>query len=121
MRDFIAAAKAISDPNRVRILKMLEKGELCVCYLAERLGLAQSTVSKHLALLRQAGLVADRKEGLWVYYRLETEPITAHNLSFLDLVRHSLKDDPQVCEDAEKVAGLAAVTPPSCYRQMEEE
>lgn len=93
MRDFITVAKAISDPTRVRILKMLEDGELCVCHITERLGLAQSTVSKHLQLLRGAGMVADRKEGLWVYYRLETEPMNPYNLVFLQLVRQSLPEE----------------------------
>jgi ArsR family transcriptional regulator len=93
LRDFITVAKAIADPTRARIIKMLEGGELCVCHITERLGLAQSTVSKHLQLLRGAGLVVDRKEGLWVYYRLETEPVNAHNLAFLQLVRQSLPEE----------------------------
>lgn len=108
MRDFITAAKAIADPTRVRILKMLEHGELCVCHLTERLGLAQSTVSKHLQLLRGAGLVADRKEGLWVYYRLETEPINSHNLAFLQLVRQSLPGEAALDVDESKCK------PPTC-------
>ena len=100
MRDFVSAAKAISDPTRIRILKMLEGGELCVCRLTAQLGLAQSTVSKHLALLRHAGLVSARKEGYWVHYSLETEEISAHNLSVLALVRNALKDDPLTQSDA---------------------
>jgi len=101
MRDFIAAAKAIADPSRVRILKMLEPGEVCVCYITEALGLAQSTVSKHLRLLYEAGLVAQRKQGLWVYYRLETEPINAYAPAFLALLRRRLDDDPDVLHDAQ--------------------
>jgi len=99
VRKFITVAKAIADSTRVRILKMLESGELCVCEITERLELAQSTVSKHLAVLRQAGLVEDRKQGLWVYYRLAETPHSAHNLAFLRLVRDSLNDDPVVVRD----------------------
>jgi DNA-binding transcriptional ArsR family regulator len=69
MRAFIAIAKALSDPNRLRVLLALRGRELCVCQLVELLGLAPSTVSKHMSLLRQAYLVDHRKDGRWVYYR----------------------------------------------------
>jgi len=100
MRDFVATARAIADPTRVRILKLLEGGELCVCHVQERLDLAQSTASKHLRVLHDAGLVARRREGLWAYYRLETEPVTACNLACLTYVAHSLNDDPRIVADA---------------------
>ena len=99
MRDYITVAKAVADPTRVRILKMLEGGELCVCHIAERLGLAQSTVSKHLSLLRHAALVDDRKQGLWVYYRLAEDSDDGNSTAFLRLVRSSLNDDPVVIGD----------------------
>ncbi len=62
--------KALSDPNRVRIMKMLGVKELCVCEIKELLGLAQSTVSKHLKILEEAGLVDYHKEGSWIIYNL---------------------------------------------------
>lgn len=65
---------ALSDPTRLRLLLALRDGELCACQLIALVGLAPSTVSKHLALLREAGLVAARKEGRWVHYRLEEHP-----------------------------------------------
>ena len=70
MDDFIAITKALSDSHRVRALFALRDGELCVCQIIELLGLAASTVSKHMSLLKQAGLVASRKEERWMYYRL---------------------------------------------------
>jgi len=99
MKEFITVAKAIADSTRVRILKMLEGGELCVCEITERLGLAQSTVSKHLALLRHAALVEDRKQGLWVYYGLAEDTDDVCATAFLRLVRSSLNDDPVVMSD----------------------
>ena len=69
MRELIAALKAVADENRVRILWAVRRQELCVCQVVELLGLAQSTVSKHLSLLHQAQLVESRKEGRWIYYR----------------------------------------------------
>ena len=69
MLDFMAIAKSLADENRVRLLLALQKQELCVCQLIELIGLAPSTVSKHMSILKQAHLVETRKEGRWVYYR----------------------------------------------------
>lgn len=76
MKPFLAITKALSDESRVSALMALCGGELCVCQLIEILGLAPSTVSKHMAILRQAGLVDARKEGRWMYYRLPEQPET---------------------------------------------
>ncbi len=65
MERFLKVMKSLSDPNRVKILKMLEQRNLCVCELQAALGLAQPTVSKHLKTLEEAGLVTFFKEGLW--------------------------------------------------------
>ena len=73
MRDFIKTMRALSDPNRVKVLKMLERRSLCVCEIREALGIAQSTVSKHLRVLEEAGLVTYEREGAWVNYRI-TDP-----------------------------------------------
>jgi ArsR family transcriptional regulator len=62
--------KALSDENRLRAIMMLSGGELCVCQIIQMLGLAPSTVSKHMSILRQAGLVQTRKDGRWMHYRL---------------------------------------------------
>ena len=70
MRDFMAITKALSDPNRVRILLALRRGELCVCQITELFGFAPSTVSKHLSILHHAHLILSRKSERWVYYRL---------------------------------------------------
>ncbi len=70
MRQIIQTFKALSDANRVRILKMLQVKPFCVCEITEILNLATSTVSKHLSLLREAGFIIDEKEGKWVNYRL---------------------------------------------------
>ena len=69
MRDLMAVIKALADENRVRVLLALGAGELCVCQIVELLGLAPSTVSKHLSILKQARLVESRKEGRWMFYR----------------------------------------------------
>jgi len=71
MKNEIKIFKALGDSGRFRIIKMLEQRSLCVCEITEALQLAPSTVSKHLSLLKDAGLITDLKKGKWVYYTLE--------------------------------------------------
>ena len=70
MRSTLRITKALADIQRLRILMMLRTGELCVCQIIAVLGLAPSTVSKHLSILSGAGLVDSRKDGRWAFYRL---------------------------------------------------
>ena len=86
MQDLMDVLKALADENRLRMLRALQDGELCVCRLIALLDLAPSTVSKHLSLLRAARLVESRKEGRWLYYRLSSDvrvPSTSRILSLL--------------------------------------
>jgi ArsR family transcriptional regulator len=71
MRELTSIFKALSDETRLRILKLLEKGELCVCDIVAALDLIQPKVSFHLSALKDAGLVKDRKEGKWIHYRFD--------------------------------------------------
>ena len=70
-----ALLKALADPLRLQVIEALADGERCVCDLAGQLELGQSKLSFHLKVLRQAGLVADRQEGRWIYYRLQPEAL----------------------------------------------
>ncbi|MDH3393331.1 MAG: metalloregulator ArsR/SmtB family transcription factor [Desulfobulbaceae bacterium] len=93
-QSFIKVMKALSDPSRVKVVKALEVRELCVCELREVIGLAQPTVSKHLRVLEEAGLIASRKEGQWVHYRLSPTSIYAETL--LENLSGWLEHDPAV-------------------------
>lgn len=95
MKDVIKIFKSLSDPNRLRVVKMLEAGELCVCEITTILGLAPSTVSKHLSILNEAGLILDEKRGKWVYYRLASRAPELIR-STLALVQFCCNEDPQV-------------------------
>ena len=75
MKQALRVFGALSDETRLRMLYALRHGELCVCQLIELMGLSPSTVSKHLSILRDAGLLDSRKEGRWVYYRTADNPI----------------------------------------------
>ena len=103
MRDLMAVIKALADENRVRILMTLGPKELCVCQIVELLGLAPSTVSKHMAILKQARLVDSRKEGRWMFYRLAENEATTEAREMTALVARLLADDPQSREDAKRM------------------
>jgi ArsR family transcriptional regulator len=71
IKDLTAVFKALSDETRLRILKLLERGELCVCDMVAAFDTIQPKVSFHLGVLKQAGLLKDRKEGKWMHYRID--------------------------------------------------
>jgi ArsR family transcriptional regulator, arsenate/arsenite/antimonite-responsive transcriptional repressor len=100
MKQFLALAKALSDEGRVRTLMFLSGGELCVCQIIEMLGLAPSTVSKHMSILHQAGLVESRKDGRWIYYRLVDDKAPRPVREALDWLQRCLRDTPVVRADA---------------------
>ena len=92
--------KAAGEPSRLRILKVLEEGELCACHLVDLLGFAQPTVSRHLSILRTAGLVTERKDGRWTYYRLPKG--TGFTRRILRAIRDWKDDEPTVLNDRER-------------------
>jgi ArsR family transcriptional regulator, arsenate/arsenite/antimonite-responsive transcriptional repressor len=101
-RNTINVFRALDDSNRLRILKMLEGRELCVCEVRAVLGLSASTVSKHLTILRDAGLILDRKDGKWVNFKLNN---AAGGLvhQMLGVLKNGLLDEEQIVQDREKV------------------
>ena len=109
LETFETVAKAVADPSRVRILKMLEGGELCVCQITTVMDLAPANISKHLAALKTAGLLQQRREGKWVYYRLAERELNLYAPQFLTLVRSLLNDDPTTAEDRQVLVQVSAV------------
>jgi len=90
---------ALSEPIRLRLLSLLiHNGETCVCDLVSATGLNQTTVSRHLATLRHAGLVNGRKEGLWVYYSIIKSDNRIHS-RLLSIIRDSKEDIPELKTD----------------------
>ena len=102
MRNFVKVTKAISDENRIRILMFLRDGELCLCQINEVLGLASSTVSKHMSILFEAGLVRVRKEGRWRYFRLPGKKAPRYIQRCVEWLDDSLKREKAVVTDAKK-------------------
>jgi ArsR family transcriptional regulator len=111
MKELVKVMKALSDPNRVKVLKMLQKGEMCVCKIQDALGIAQPTVSKHLKILEDAGLVSRRKEGLWAHYSLTDGGQSPYAASLLGNLRHWLTDDLEILALLEKSDNLRREEP----------
>lgn len=112
-----AVMKAASDPTRVRILKILESGEISVCQIIAVIQLSQPTISNHLSLLKSAGLIKDRKDKKWVFYSLEGQGGYAG--SVLRNLRGWLNDDPLIERDRERTALARNLGPVTiCARGM---
>ncbi len=101
-----AAFKAVADPARVRILAtILHAGELCVCHVEGALGLTQSRASRHLATLKRAGLIVDRREGAWVHYKVPPRPDPIAR-AILKTIRATIAEDPAIHAVATRAAKL---------------
>src|SRR3974390_1209552 len=109
MRDFLNITKALADENRLRMIMALEDGEQCVCSITELMGLAISTVSKHLSILYQAGLVNARKEGRWMYYSLPDKTGAPAPREALTWVRRSLAGSDRIAQDAKQLKKVLAM------------
>jgi len=120
MRDCISIAKALGDPQRVRALMALNDGELCLCQLIELLKLSPSTVSKHMAVLNQAGLVESRKEGRWVYYRLPGRGAHSCVSGAVRWLKGCTLGDPQIRADArhlKEICRMSRDKMSACYKR----
>lgn len=106
MKQLIKVMKALSDPNRIRIMKMLEQREMCVCEICAALGAAQPTVSSHLKVLEAAELVTSRRDGLWVNYRLEESPGSIYAQEMQHRLAHWLNNEPGVVEVLEQLPSI---------------
>jgi DNA-binding transcriptional ArsR family regulator len=118
MRPFMSLTKALADETRVRMLLALRGGELCVCQITELFGLAPSTVSKHLSILFQAGLVESRKAERWVYYRLPDGKAPSPARAAIQWVTQSIGRDARVTADAKQLKAILKLDPVElCKRQ----
>jgi ArsR family transcriptional regulator, arsenate/arsenite/antimonite-responsive transcriptional repressor len=108
MRELTYLGQAIADPTRVRILAALRRGELCVCELADGLEISQSTLSGHLQVLRQTGVVVTRKEGRWIYYSVDDRKAALIDAIFSHVEAH-IGSDPRLRRDSKRIAQRLAI------------
>ena len=109
MRELLAIMKALADENRLRIVAALQGRELCLCQIVELLGLANSTVSRHMSILHQARLVESRKDGRWSCFRLAGEAGSAEAAMAAALVIKSLDQDETARGDAEHLKQILKI------------
>lgn len=112
LKDYERVMKAAGDPTRARILKLLEDGEMCVKDMIAVLGLGQSTISGHLSVLRDAGLIKGRKAGRWAYYSLAERQKSSYASPLMALLFNWLDDDALVRADKRRLAALRPKSPP---------
>jgi ArsR family transcriptional regulator, arsenate/arsenite/antimonite-responsive transcriptional repressor len=93
--------RALGDPTRLRLLNLMAAQEVCVCYFTEVIGAPQPKISRHLAYLRKAGIVAARREGKWMHYRLSL-PSNPHAAAIVETVLAALKQDEQLQRDCQR-------------------
>ncbi|MEK7432893.1 MAG: metalloregulator ArsR/SmtB family transcription factor [Cyanobacteriota bacterium] len=108
MEFFLEITKALADETRLRILMLLKEQELCACQIIECFNLSGATISKHLSILKRAKLISSRKDGRWVYYKLDNlknEII----ISSLQLVQKSLKNQVLIEEDEKKLTEVLKI------------
>ncbi len=102
MRELIQVLKAVSDKNRIRIIKMLEQKKMCVCELSAVLEITQPSVSKHLSILNNAGILKDERNGQWIDYSLNDEIINQYAPTIKNIIREYLNSDPTIKDDLKK-------------------
>ena len=104
--------KALADRTRLRLLSLMGDDEVCVCYFVEVLKTNQPKISRHLAYLRRAGLVAARREGKWMHYRVAVPP-AEHAAHIFTEVRAWLREDREMQRDRERMRQVCcALRPP---------
>jgi ArsR family transcriptional regulator len=102
--------RALADPIRLRLISLIAGREICVCFLVEILGMSQPKISRHLAYLRRAGLVAARSDGKWVHYRI-VEPTDAAAAEILRATIRRMRERPQMLRDEAKLGAAACCAP----------
>ncbi len=118
MKKFVTIAKALADQNRIRMLLALRKSDLCICQVAELLGLAPSTTSRHVSILKHANLVEDRKEGRWVFCRLPEKNVPWEAKKSIRWIFDLFSQEPEIKRDEKRLQKILKLTPEElCKRQ----
>jgi len=107
VRELVKVLKAVADKNRLRIFKMLQHKKMCACELSAALGITRPSVSRHLSLMKDAGLVEDQRNGPWVDYSLCEEKINQYAPVIQSQLKEWINDDPNIKEIIKKTKGLS--------------
>ncbi len=119
MKETLLITKALADESRLRILMMVSEREVCVCQIVEVLGTAVSTISKHLSILKTAGLIESRKQGRWVYYHMPEHPSVKVRTA-ISWVAESLEGSDCITQDRKKGTVVCSQEPETIARVQRE-
>lgn len=100
--DLIETFKALGDENRIRVLNLLMREELCVCEIETVLGMTQSNASRHLNKLKNSGIITSEKKSQWVYYRVDNKFIEKNNLLY-EFLKNKIDENTQLLKDVERL------------------
>ncbi|HPD97847.1 MAG TPA: metalloregulator ArsR/SmtB family transcription factor [Synergistales bacterium] len=114
MEKVLVCVKALADIQRIKIAYALSKGELCLCSLQEFLGLSPSTVSRHVSIMKQAGMVESRTDGKWRYFRLIPDIEKTPCGDLLGWLIKNIENDPEIVAQAEQVSLMLEQQPEKC-------
>jgi DNA-binding transcriptional ArsR family regulator len=120
VRELLAVMKALADPSRLRIVAALHGRELCLCQIVELVGLATSTVSRHMSILEQARLIDARKDGRWTYFRWAEEQGRPEATEAAALVFRTLAQDAKIRADNARLKQILKMNPEELCRQQSE-
>ncbi len=109
MDELINLFSILSDKTRLRILLLLLNNELCVCEIFAALNMSQPRVSRQLAILKQARIIKDRRDGKWIYYRIEENEYTKHLMSIISLLPEWLSDDAEFNNDKAMLKNISEI------------
>lgn len=109
--------RALADRTRLRLINLIRDDEVCVCFLVEIIGVNQPKISRHLAYLRRAGIVAARRDGKWMHYRLQIPP-NGYAATVLQEVRNWLANDKSIHADRQRLVKVCcSPNPPAPLRE----
>jgi DNA-binding transcriptional ArsR family regulator len=114
----VSIAKALADETRLRALMLLADGPLCLCQIVEILGLAHSTISKHMSILQQAGLVTSQKKGRWMHFAWSNGDSSPDARQALDWINGTLSNDDQISRDRQRLQEVLAIEPEQLCRKQ---
>ena len=103
MRELIKIFKALSDETRLRMMKLLHRRELCVCEIMQAMDISQTRASRNLGILKGAGFVVDRRQGLWVHYSINKDKVNQYHKAISALLDKWLEDEGIILEDTQRL------------------
>ena len=109
MRELIRIFKALSDGTRLRMLKLLQRRELCVCEIMQAMQISQTRASRNLGVLEDAGLITDKREGLWVHYSINRNEVNEYHQTIESMLSKWLENEQIILEDRKRLAKAVKV------------